>query len=183
MVRRMRSLQTVALAALIVTASACGGGGQEATEQASPTSTESSPAGSAPAPAEKPITGADVVEALAAAGLPVTLSVDYDETTDPNKQLGRPNGYVDKVSFTDARIEPAVVTDSTEGSVELGGGVEVFASQQEAQARADYIESVTAGMPALTEYGYVNEGALLRLSRQLTPAQAAEYEAALKDVG
>jgi hypothetical protein len=182
----MRSqLHAVILAALVATASACGGSGsgQGLTEQLVPAPSESLPATSTPTPVEEPITGAEVVEALAAAGLPVTLTIDYDETTDPNKQLGRRNGYVDKVAFTDARIKPEAVIDSTAGSVELGGGVEVFSSQQEAQTRADYIQSVTAGSPALTEYGYVKDGVLLRLSQQLTPTQAAAYETALKVVG
>ncbi len=87
------------------------------------------------------------------------------------------------MAFTDARITLEAVIDSTAGSVELGGGVEVFPSQQEAQTRADYIQSVTAGTPALTEYGYVKEGVLLRLSQQLTPTQAVAYETALQTVG
>lgn len=172
------------LLALVLLTTACGGSGSEAAappvqEPSPPAASSAATAAPADAPAAEPITGADVVKKLAAAGLPVTLTVDYDETTDPNKLLGRPNGYIDKAAFTDSRIKPNDVLDSDEGSVEVGGGVEVFASEKEAQTRADYIKTVTAGIPALTEYGYVKGGVLLRLSHQLTPAQAAEYEAAL----
>ena len=172
------------LLALVLLTTACGGGGTETAvppvqESTAPAASSAAPTEPTEAPAAEPVTGADVVKKLAAAGLSVALTVDYDETTDPNKQLGRPNGCIDKVAFTDSRIKPDDVLDSDEGSVELGGGVEVFASEKEAQTRADFIKSVTAGTPALTEYGYVKGGVLLRLSRQLTPSQAAEYEAAL----
>lgn len=172
------------LLALVLLTTACGGGGNETAAPpvqapSAPAAFSAAPAAPTEAPATESITGADVMKKLAAAGLPVTLTVDYDETTDPNKQLGRPNGYIDKVAFTDSRIKPDDVLDSDEGSVELGGGVEVFASEREAQTRADYIKTVTAGTPALTEYGYVKGGVLLRLSHQLPPVQAAEYEAVL----
>lgn len=167
---------------LVLALAGCGGGSDDTAEEAQAGNAPTTAATASPeAKAEEaaPTSGAEVVATLKAAGLPVTLTVDYDETTDPNKQLGRPGGYVDKVAFTDSRIQAADVADDKEGSIELGGGVEVFATEAEAQARADYIKEVTAGMPALTEYGYVKGGVLLRLSRQLTPTQAAEYEAAL----
>jgi hypothetical protein len=174
------------LMCIVLVTTACGGGGGG--EAAAPPAQEPSAAAAAPtaaastaAPAAEPTTGASVVAKLAAAGLPVKLTIDYDETTDPNKQLGRPGGYIDKVAFVDSRIKPEDVLDDDEGSIELGGGVEVYVSEKEAQARADYIKSVTAGTPALTEYGYVKGGVLLRLSQQLTPTQAAEYEAALEE--
>ncbi|MFE5757542.1 hypothetical protein ACFQ7M_19395 [Streptomyces massasporeus] len=66
------------------------------------------------------------------------------------------------------------------GDVSRGGAVEAFDSAADAKARADYIESVTKGMPALTEYRYLSGPVLVRVSRHLTPDQAAEYEAAVK---
>jgi hypothetical protein len=182
----MRLIVTSVALASLLSVTACGGGGSEADDPtvAAPPAASNHAEPPSPMPvqpeADEPKTGAEVVAVLAAAGIPVKLTVDYDETTDPNKQLGRPNGYLDKVAFVDSRIAVADVADDAAGSVELGGGVELFASQEEAQKRADYIKSVTAGMPALTEYGYVKGGVLLRLSRQLTPTQAKEYEAALQ---
>ena len=180
-------LPAVALAAILAV-SACGGG----SETASPAPTASAVSGQpdpskasepAPSPSVAPVAAAaEVVKVLVAAGLPVVVTTDYDETTDPNKQLGRPGGYVDKLAFTDSRIVKADVLDDNAGSVELGGGVELFADTAGAQTRADYIQQVTAGMPALTEYGYVRGGVLLRLSKQLTPTQAKAYEAALQSL-
>ena len=69
---------------------------------------------------------AGVIEAIAGQGLPVTLTVTYTAETDPNKQLGRPNGYTSKAAFTDSRINAADVAGKKEGDVELGGSVEVF---------------------------------------------------------
>jgi hypothetical protein len=69
---------------------------------------------------------AGVIKAITEQGLPVTLTVTYTAETDPNKQLGRPNGYTSKASFTDSRISAADVAGRKEGDVGLGGSVEVF---------------------------------------------------------
>lgn len=163
---------------LPVLVAGCGGGSDKTSSNpAAPTSSPT--VAQSPSVAEEPKTGAEVVAALKAAGLPVTLTVDYDENTDENKLLGRPNGYLDKVAFADSRINKADVLDDDLGSVELGGSVEVFENHERAQARADYITSVTKDTPALVEYDYVKGPVLLRLSQQLTPTQAKAYEAAL----
>lgn len=62
-------------------------------------------------------------------------------------------------------------------------GIEVFADHDDAQARADYIQKVTKGMPALTEYDYVAGDAVVRVSHLLTPAEAAQYKAAAARLG
>jgi hypothetical protein len=123
----------------------------------------------------------DVVLALAAAGLPVELTVVYTEATDPNDLLGRPGGYTSKAAFVDTRVDEDEVSDSDEGSVELGGGVEVFEEAGQAKERSEYIQSITEG-GILAEYNYVEGPVLLRLSQQLTPTQAEEYQAALAEV-
>ncbi|GED89282.1 hypothetical protein TNCT6_63670 [Streptomyces sp. 6-11-2] len=63
-------------------------------------------------------------------------------------------------------------------AVERGGAIEAFTSPEDAQARAQYIESVTKSMPTLAECDYVHGSILVRVSHYLTPKQAAEYEAA-----
>jgi hypothetical protein len=123
-----------------------------------------------------------VVLALAEAGLPVELTVVYTEESDPNNRLGRPGGYTSKAAFVDTRIDDDEVTDSSEGSIEAGGGVEVFAEAEDAEDRSEYIQSITEEVQLLAEYNYVEGPILLRLSRQLTPTQAEEYEAALAAV-
>ncbi len=170
-----RFLSVLLLPMLVV---GCGGGGDKTSSNAPAPKSSSTVTQNPPAAAE-PKTGAEVVAVLKAAGLPLTLTVDYDENTDKNKLLGRPNGYLDKIAFADSRIKKADVFDDDLGSVELGGSVEVFENHERAQARADYITSVTKDTPALVEYDYVEGAVLLRLSKNFTPTQAKAYADAL----
>lgn len=134
----------------------------------------------------QPPTAEQVVAGLAKAVPTAKLSVVFTADTDPNHQLGRPNGYLSKAAFTDSRIDlkhPSVYVDTTPGAVDLGGSVEVFPDAQGAQARAKYIGGLTAAMPMLTEYEYVSGPVLLRLGKSLTPTQAGEYQKVLAAIG
>jgi len=102
---------------------------------------------------------------------------------EPNHLLGRPGQYTSKVTFTDSRIKTSEVTDSSKGSVDVGGAIEVFASPADAAARAKYIQTVTKSMSALAEYDYVHGNVLVRVSHYLTPAQAAGYKSAAASLG
>jgi hypothetical protein len=112
---------------------------------------------------------ADVQAALRS--LPITNTVIYTAETDPNKLLGRPNQYIEKMSFTDSRIEPV------ENSVKCS--VEVFASEGDAEARKKYIDAIGKAASPFTEYSFVHKNVLLRLDKSLTPEQADEYRRAL----
>jgi hypothetical protein len=128
--------------------------------------------------AAKLTTAEDVVNALRNAGLPIGEVEVYDATTDPNKQIGRPNGYTAKANFHDTRFELTRTRDNQLDS-SSGGSVEVFADHAAAQARAEYLATVTKGMAPLTEYDYVQGTTVLRISNAATPEQAAAYENAL----
>ncbi len=108
--------------------------------------------------------------------------VVFTTETDPNRLLGRPNGYQSKASSTDTRIPAEEVTGTSEGAVERGGSVEVFANEQGAQRRMQFIQNLAAGLPAAVEYDYPSGPVLLRVSRSLTPAQAAEYQKTLTEI-
>jgi hypothetical protein len=116
---------------------------------------------------------------LQTAGLPLSDVIVYNETTDPNNLLGRPNGYLSKTAFKDSRCTQ---DDSDPGGIENGGGIEVFADHAGAKARADYIQSLAKASHLLNEYDYVAGAALLRLSTQLTPTQADEYKTAFEKI-
>jgi serine/threonine protein kinase len=109
-------------------------------------------------------------------------SVSFTADTDPNKLLGRPNGYTSKASFTDSRIKPNDILGAEPGSVDAGGSVEVFASADAAAARQRYIQQVQRTAPFVgTEYSYLDGAVLVRVSGKLTPDQAAEYERVIEE--
>jgi len=151
---------------------------------ASPTSTPT-PTGtpeiatSTSTPASATLDANAITTQLQAAGLPMSDVIVYDETTDPNNLLGRPNGYLSKTAFKDSRCTQ---DDTDPGGIENGGGIEVFPDHSGAQARADYIQTIAKASPLLNEYDYVAGNALLRLSTQLAPTQANEYKAAFEKV-
>jgi hypothetical protein len=69
-----------------------------------------------------------------------------------------------------------------EFDVQNGGSIEVFENEDDAIARAEYLEEVTKAFAPFAEYSYREGTVLLRLSHRLTPDQATEYEDALKDI-
>ncbi|MGH3355692.1 MAG: hypothetical protein ACRDOJ_07310 [Nocardioidaceae bacterium] len=111
-----------------------------------------------------------------------TPGIVFTAETDPNSLLGRPGGYTSKASFTDSRVPVDEVIGAQEGAVEYGGSVEIFDSERAAQQRKQYIDAF-ASIPLAVEYSYVSGPVLLRVSRALTPGQAAEYERALAETG
>lgn len=92
-------------------------------------------------------------------GVPARTSVIWTEHTDP--ALGSPGGPLEKVAFTDQRINHGMVADRSYGSVELGGVVEVYASPPDAPD--DDVRVIRY------------ENLVLRLSPHLTAQQACEY--------
>ena len=119
-------------------------------------------------------TAEEIVKEFIKEGLDIGTVIVYDETTDPNKKLGRPNQYISKASFSDSRLTQEVY----EGADPVGGTVEVFNNSNDAKTRYDYIYSVTHGT-IYEQYMYLHKNVLLRLDFNLTPTQASEYEKVL----
>lgn len=107
-----------------------------------------------------------------------TLTATVTAANDGNHLLGRPHQYTSAIKFADDRVKAADVDGLDKDDVTRGGGIEVFANHDDAQTRADYIQTVTKGLPALSEYDYVSGSVVVRVSHLLTPDQAAEYKAA-----
>ena len=120
-----------------------------------------------------------VLQVLKVQGLPIGESIAFTAETDPNNLLGRPNQYISKVNFLDTRLER---TRPERIDVEDGGSVQVFRNEADASAWKEYVEAIGRKAPIFTEYDYQNGPILLRLSKRLTPAQAAENEATLNRV-
>lgn len=129
-----------------------------------------------PSPSSSPITASGLVDRLKAEGLPIGKVVIYTADTDQNHLLGRPHQYTGKVAWEDTTY-----SDTSDPNQKWGGSIEVFASNADLKARADYIKALGAS-PIFAEYDYTsNTGQFLfRLANELTPDQAAAYAAKVK---
>jgi hypothetical protein len=117
--------------------------------------------------ADEPATDPVLVVIALKAKLPVTAVQVLTASSDPDRLLGKPNGYPGKIAFQDPRIDNA------------HGFVELFADEKslktrllylQAQEKAGAIGPVAAGMP---------RKAIFRLPKGLSPAQRQTYRAAL----
>ncbi|MEV4438502.1 hypothetical protein AB0K09_05685, partial [Streptomyces sp. NPDC049577] len=99
--------------------------------------------------------------------------------SDKNHLLGRPGQYTSKVTFADSRVPKDDASVYKTGDVELGSAVEVFTTPQDAQARAQYVQTVSKSLPAFAEYDFVHGATLIRVSHYLTPQQAEDYRKAV----
>jgi hypothetical protein len=90
------------------------------------------------------------------------------EDTDPNDLLGRPSGYDAATVIYDSRVEC-----SDGPGVDCGATLEQWSTAKEAQDRAEYIEAFGA---LANEYHYFDGSLLLRVSGELKPSEAKEYE-------
>jgi hypothetical protein len=121
------------------------------------------------------LTAAEVVAGLEAAGLPIEDVTVYDESSDPNELLGRPGQYTGKAGFRDGRLPEDL--DPTETVV---GDVETFADGDALDDRADYLAGFAENTFLGGWYQFEAGNAILRVTFELTPDQADEYEAALE---
>ncbi|MDD1059393.1 hypothetical protein NMG29_14440 [Streptomyces cocklensis] len=102
---------------------------------------------------------------------------------DSNHLLGRPHQYTSAIKFKDRRVKGDDIVATDQYDVSWGGGIEVFDSNDDAKARAKYIQAVTKSMPMFAEYDYVHGPVVIRVSHYLTPTQAAEYDKAAATLG
>lgn len=99
----------------------------------------------------------------------VDKTVTITEDNDPNDKIGRDGGYVAGAVLYDSR------TSCDSLGVECGATIEEWPDADSAQERLDYIKSLGA---IANEYGYRDGSLVLRVTGELKPSQAAEYEAA-----
>jgi hypothetical protein len=131
--------------------------------------------------APPPRTAATIVKVIAAKVASARPGFVYTADTDPNHLLGRPNGYTSEATFSDSRISPADTAGVRAGSVQRGGSVEVFTDPSAATVRQQRLGQLERDAPLSSrEYTFTDGPVLLRVSGRLSPAQAAEYAAALR---
>ena len=149
---------------------------------------------------KKQMTAEEVVQKLKEKCPNIGEIVVYNEETDPNEKLGRPNQYTSKANFADTRLEQNEKTsmedlnneEYTQNMTEeekkvyiqsnnspTGGMVEVFLNKEDAKSRKDYIEALNS---VSTQYCYLIDCTLLRIEGNLTPTQAQEYETAFNEI-
>jgi hypothetical protein len=182
---KLRTLPTlfvfVVIMAMLI--AACGGSTQNTSSSETTKRTPTPIAAPSPTPTSGPAhsgqTAVQIMQGLKAHGLPIGASFNYTAANDVNNLLGRPGQYIGKLTFKDTRL-----SSSDQGvtiSVPDGGSIEVFANITDAKNRFTYIQSISkSGVALFAEYEYLDGVAILRLSPQLTPAQAVQYEAAFK---
>jgi hypothetical protein len=161
-----RSVFAIIPVALLVL-TACGSGGESGSSSSSATS----------------LTAEQVTSKLIEKIPSVTLVKAYTSADDPNHQLGRPNGYTSKTAFADSRVEQPDTEFVDADALSRGGSVEVYPDEAGAKARKDYIVNIGKNLPLAVEYDYVQGGVLIRVAQEMTPEQAAEYEAVAKTLG
>jgi hypothetical protein len=131
--------------------------------------------GCSKSPASSEQTAESVVKSLKATGLPIDKILVLTAETDTNKFLGKPNQHISKASWTDSRIN----TTGNPGMVD-GGTVEVFLTEADLKKRIDYVALVTKNTGAVPEYSYWKRLTLVRLSKNMSHEQAADYDKALQ---
>lgn len=119
-----------------------------------------------------------ILEKMKKDGLPIGDIQVYDEDSDPNGLLGRPDEYISKASFLDTRVNDPYGDGYIDGEIDIdmGGTVETFNTAADAQARAKYIEDVTSSSGIGKMYMYTFCNVVFRVGYDLKPSEAEEYE-------
>ena len=150
---------------LAVSATACGGsegasaGGQEATQAEAEPEYEELP------------DSQNLAEQIKEANSNVGEIEVFDETTDPNGNLGRPGEYISKADFEDTRLDQY-------GEYYTGGTIETFENESDCDNRYEYLKAMqdsSLGAFGLGQYMYKYDKAIFRIEYDLTPDQAEEY--------
>lgn len=121
-----------------------------------------------------PLTATELAKQIKADVSTVTKIVTITEDNDPNKLLGRPNGYIDAAVIYDKGGD-------CRGSMgaDCGATIEVWPTAADATARSEYIQKLLKDTPAFgTEYHTVSGAALLRVAGAVKPSTAKLYAAA-----
>lgn len=102
----------------------------------------------------------------------------FDESTDPNGNLGRPGEYISKADFEDTRLDQY-------GEYYTGGTIETFENESDCDNRYEYLKAMqdsSLGAFGLGQYMYKYDKAIFRIEYDLTPDQAEEYHAQIDTI-
>lgn len=126
-------------------------------------------------PKPKPkITAQYIVDTLKAKkGKYMTNITVVTAENDENKLLGRPNQYIQRITWKDNRSKDSNVDCS----------IEFFKNKDDATTRKIYIQNIIKSMPMLTQYIEQKNKALLRIDGVLTPDQSKKYIDIFRTIG
>ncbi|WP_133766738.1 hypothetical protein [Amnibacterium kyonggiense] len=118
-----------------------------------------------------PADAAAAAKAIRSSAKHVAKVVEVTEDNDPNKLIGRSNGYVSAAVLYDSR------TACSDGlGADCGAMVEQWGSPADAKQRSEYIQKILKASPVLgSEYDTVQGSFLLRVAGDLKPSQAKTY--------
>lgn len=160
----------------------CGGKSEETSQavEGTPSAASSATPSETSSPTESTTMEAEAIAKSLQDQVPSVVKVTViTEDNDPNDLIGRPNGYISAAVLSDQGGDQS----DPEPGVVYGGTVEVFEDAEAAQRRSDYIQGILKDMPAFgTEYHYLSGPALLRVSGDIKPSVAAQYEEEFKSV-
>ena len=116
-----------------------------------------------------------IIDKLREAEYPIDNVITYNENNDPNKLLGRPGQYIEKVNFADLRLY------QSDKNNPAGGSIEIFENEKDCQNRVDYLKKVSQESPFI-EYNCMYDNILLRLNEKLTSDEAQSYIIAVQNI-
>ena len=179
----MRKLGIYAIVAVTVVLAACGSSSHSGTSAATstaPSATSTTPPTTSPSSTVPGSDATTVANAMIASGVPATIAFTYTAENDPNKLLGRQGGYTSKVSLQDSRL-PKVTDFLSESASSTDGGaaIECYPDSSGAQDRYQELKGFQGGILG-DGYDYVSGSCVLRLSKDLTPTQASQYQKAFE---
>lgn len=97
---------------------------------------------------------------------------EYDEETDINHLLGRPNQYTSKVGFSFTNVD---------NIDEFCATIEAFENEADAQERYNFIENSFEIDPTTKQYLYLNGCVIMRMKFDVLPADEQAYERLLDE--
>lgn len=103
------------------------------------------------------------------------------EDNDPNGQLNKAGGYTDALFFTYGDIEYNSDKNACELGTDAGGSIEIYANNDDAKKRNDYLSSFDGSI--LSSYHQVEENIVVRISNSLTASeQKSLYEQVIREI-
>lgn len=169
---KKRIVAVVLAGTLAVSVTACGGSGGASDGGKEATQTEAEPE------YEELPDSQNLAEQIKAANSNVGEIEAFDESTDPNGNLGRPGEYISKADFEDTRLDQY-------GEYYTGGTIETFENESDCDNRYEYLKTMqdsSLGAFGLNQYMYKYDKAIFRIEYDLTPDQAEEYHAQIDTI-